>query len=47
MDENKFVTLEMFEQYHKNLMGYITGRDGSTSEEECDNHAADGDESEE
>lgn len=23
MDENKFVTLEMFELYHKNLMDYI------------------------
>lgn len=23
MDENKFVTIEMFEQYHKKLMEYI------------------------
>ena len=23
MDENKYVTLEMFEQYHKKLMEYI------------------------
>ena len=23
MDEKKFVTMEMFEQYHKNLMEYI------------------------
>lgn len=23
MDENKYVTLEMFELYHKNLMEYI------------------------
>ena len=23
MDENKYVTLEVFEQYHKNLMEYI------------------------
>lgn len=23
MDEKKYVTLEMFEEYHKNLMNYI------------------------
>ena len=28
MDEKKFVTLEMFEQYHKNLMDYIENGDG-------------------
>lgn len=27
MDEKKLVTWEAFEQYHKNLMKYITGRD--------------------
>ena len=27
MDENKFVTIEMFEQYHKRLMEYIEMHD--------------------
>lgn len=35
MDEKKFVTLEMFEKYHEQLMKHITGSDGSTQEESC------------
>lgn len=27
MDEKKFVTLEMFEKYHENLMNYISMHD--------------------
>lgn len=30
MDEKKFVTLEMFEQYHKRLMEYIGMHDDLT-----------------
>lgn len=30
MDENKYVTLEMFEQYHKKLMEYIGMHDDLT-----------------
>lgn len=35
MDEKKFVTLEMFEKYHEQLMRHITGNDGLTQEEIC------------
>lgn len=34
MDEKKFVTLEMFEKYHEQLMKHITGSDGLTLESE-------------
>lgn len=30
MKENKYVTWEMFEKYHEQLMDYITSRDGLT-----------------
>lgn len=32
MDEKKYVTLEMFEKYHEQLMNYITMHDDLTLE---------------
>ena len=34
MDEKKFVTLEMFQEYHKRLVEYIGLRDGLILDEE-------------
>ena len=35
MDEKKFVTLEMFEKYHEQLMKHITGCDGCVHQNGC------------
>ena len=36
MNEKKFVTMEMFEEYHKKLVGYIEERDGLIFDDEED-----------